>query len=82
MSTFEIVAFAVIESIGVFLAIRIWCKNSNMSVPVRLFWSAVLLVPLLGCVFYAFMVNDPEAHSDLLPEHWDGRVGSPPSDHH
>jgi hypothetical protein len=82
MSTLQIIGLVVLESISVFLIVRLWRRRRRMSVLSRCFWSVVLLVPLFGWLFYGFVVTDPDEHSDLLTEHWDGYGGTPPSDHH
>jgi 4-amino-4-deoxy-L-arabinose transferase-like glycosyltransferase len=82
MSTPQIIGLGGLECISVLIIIRLWRKKRRMSIWSRCFWSVVLLVPLFGWLFYGFVVTDPDEHSDVLTEHWDGYGGSPPSDPH
>jgi hypothetical protein len=50
---------AACELLGLYLLWRLWrCKNSR-SLHFRIFWSVLLLVPVLGVVFYGLAANDP-----------------------
>jgi len=69
MSTPQIIVLSVLESISLFVIFRLWTRKRKPSLLSRCFWSIVLLIPLLGLVFYGFVANSPEWHGERLPEY-------------
>ena len=59
-----------LEGISLLLILRLWRRKRNMPAWRRCLWSVVLLVPILGWLFYAFLTTNPDAHPDDLPERW------------
>ena len=72
MNAFQIVGLALLECISLFLIVRLWRGSRKMSVFSRCLWSVVLLIPLLGWLFYGFVTINPDKHSDELPERFGG----------
>jgi len=66
--TAEIVMVGLCEIVALAAIIHLWFRKHDMLLITRLFWTIVLLVPLLGLLFYGFMRRDPPAHSDNVPD--------------
>ncbi len=62
--TFLIVIAVISESIAVWCAVNLWrCHASLMR---KLFWTLILLVPVVGPVFYGGMFELPAVQSEGL----------------
>ena len=48
-----------LEITAVYLIWRLWRCHHRRSLTFRICWSLVLLVPVLGIVFYGLAVNEP-----------------------
>jgi len=68
MTTPEIIVLVVLESVGLLFIARLWLRKSRTPLWRRCLWSVVLLIPLLGVLYYGFTRPDPEAHADDVPE--------------
>lgn len=70
--TLLIVIAAVSELIGVWCVVGLW--RSRVSVVRKLVWTVVLLVPVLGPVFYGGMFELPPVQSEgfISTNEWDG----------
>jgi hypothetical protein len=62
MTGTQIATLCLVEAIGLFLIGRLWLRPRKMSVPARLVWSAVLLIPLFGVIIYGFLRAKPDEH--------------------
>src|SRR5262245_16790058 len=71
MKKSDLILLAALECFSVFFIFRLWRKG-GVSVWRRCVWSVILLVPVLGWIFYGFLANHPDNHSDLLTEYYDG----------
>lgn len=69
----------VFELLGVYFIWRLWCRSSR-SWGFRIFWSVLLLVPVLGIIFYGLTVNDPSEKPGSPDENNQG-WGDYPSEH-
>jgi hypothetical protein len=63
-----IIALSVLEVAALYTIARLWLRRRLRIVP-RIFWSAVLLVPLFGLLMYVFIVSD----LDQNPSREDGQ---------
>jgi hypothetical protein len=69
LDTPSIVVLSVCEIVALATIVHLWVRRRRrMRVVTRLLWSAVLLVPLFGVLFYGLTRPDPDAHSDELEE--------------
>jgi hypothetical protein len=68
MDAMKISVLAILEAIGLIMIWRMWSKRQR-SVFARCFWTVLLLVPLLGPLFYSFAGCSPEAHDESLNEY-------------
>jgi integral membrane sensor domain MASE1 len=57
--TAALVAGSLCLTVSASLILRIWCGHRRTPIFRRLFWSAVVLVPLLGWLLYASCFNPP-----------------------
>ena len=48
MSTPKVLTLLAFESVGVFMISRLWMRKRKRSVLGRIFWTVVLLIPVLG----------------------------------
>lgn len=62
MTTQRLILFGVFEIIALLVIARMWTKRWHRRLVVRLIWSAVLLVPILGLVAYFFLRESPDEH--------------------
>jgi len=67
----SIAALAVWAAISVFLIMHLWLKHRQESRRKKLLWSLILLMPVVGWVFYGGFYNPPERG----PTHWQDRHG-------
>jgi hypothetical protein len=72
MTKSQVITLSALECISLALIARLWRRKHKARVWQRCLYSVILLVPILGWVFYAFIAVHPEAHSDELPERWGG----------
>ena len=72
MTQGQIALLAVVEAVGVFLVLRLWLKKAKASLARRIFWSALLLIPLLGPLLYGWVSLDPSAHGEDVGSHSSG----------
>jgi len=66
-----LIAAAVFEACALIAIYRVWRKKSK-SLPAKIFWTLVLLVPLLGLLLYAFIFVSPDSHDDNPPMNTSG----------
>jgi hypothetical protein len=66
-----IVAACVFELGGLVAIYHLWRKTDKWW-PVKVCWMVMLLVPLLGLLFYAFISLNPSKHGDNPPENFSG----------
>jgi hypothetical protein len=71
----DIAILAVLESIGVVMIWRLWLRGRKTPLLARCLWTILLLIPLLGPLFYGFTRIAPKEHGEELPEY-------PPADGH
>jgi hypothetical protein len=64
MTTGQVTLFVLLETVGVFMVIRLWFKAAKASLVRRIAWSILLLIPLLGPIMYGFISLDPSAHGE------------------
>ena len=51
-----------LEVIALIVIARLWLKRRHKNLFLRLVWSIVLLVPLLGLLAYVFFTENPDEH--------------------
>ena len=69
----QIILLVALECVSVCLVYRLW-RRPKLATWRRLFWTIVLLVPIFGWLWYGFVAANPSAHSDDLPEAYDGDI--------
>jgi len=69
------------ELVGLYLIWRLWQLKCNRSIGFRIFWSVLLLVPVLGVIFYGLAVNDPSEKPGWPDENNQGWGDYPPGEH-
>jgi hypothetical protein len=57
---FAIVLLIVCEGFGLWLIARLWFTYRTMSAVRKIAWSGVLLVPIVGWLFFAAFLRPPE----------------------
>lgn len=62
VTTSQTIVFGGAELVGFIIVARIWLKRWHKNIWVRLIWSAVLLVPVLGVIAYFFLRENPDVH--------------------
>jgi hypothetical protein len=62
MSTAQMIVLAALELIALAVIVRIWVTRRHKYVITRVIWSLVLMVPLLGVLFYFFLREQPDEH--------------------
>jgi hypothetical protein len=62
MGTPQIAILSMVEAVAALFIVRLWMKRPKLGTPAKLFWSAILLIPVLGMVAYGFCTIDPEEH--------------------
>lgn len=65
----QIIVFGLLELAALAVVVRLWIKKKHRNAWVRLLWSLVLLVPVVGLMFYGFLAgndsdNDPSSWSE------------------
>jgi len=68
MGKFQVIILVALECISLALIVHLWRRKRKMPAWQRCASSVVLLVPLLGWLFYGFNAINPEAHSEELAE--------------
>lgn len=63
------------EVISLMLIYRLWTHKHRPGIIERCVLSIILLVPLLGWIFYGFVATSPESHDENLPMRDDGGGG-------
>lgn len=63
------------EVISLVLVYRLWTRKQRPGIVERCVLSLVLLVPVLGWIFYGFLATSPESHGENLPTRDDGGGG-------
>ena len=63
----QIILIAILEAVGVILIVRLWVRR-RMPVLRRIVWSVILLLPLLGPLFFGFTQLNPSEHGDEPPD--------------
>ncbi|HEY3857962.1 MAG TPA: hypothetical protein VGO67_26545 [Verrucomicrobiae bacterium] len=63
------------EVIGGMFIYRLWTRKQRPGIVERCLLSVILLIPFFGLVFYGFVRTSPDAHSDVLNEHYTGDDG-------
>lgn len=71
MKWFAIIVVALLEVAALFAVMRVWRQKRRHWVS-KLLWSVLLLVPVLGLLFYGFLTITPEAK----PDHTEDRIGA------
>ncbi len=56
------VVFGCAEAVAFIFVWRLWLKRRKTSLASRVFWSVVLLVPVLGILLYGFCLSNPDEH--------------------
>ena len=79
MNDYVIFGGAICEVISFIWIYYLWTVKKHVPIWERCVLTAVLLVPVAGWLFYGFIMNSSDPHSDILTEYDDGRGGSPPS---
>jgi len=54
-----LIIIALFELLALFCIWRLWRRHRRRSLAFRIGWSLLLLVPVLGVVFYGLATNDP-----------------------
>jgi len=54
-----IMALSLLELVGLLFIVRLWRSKAKSSLGYRLWWSAWLLVPLLGVLLYGLITEEP-----------------------
>lgn len=54
-----LVIISLFELVAVYLIWRLWDGHVRRSWAFRIGWSLLLLIPVLGIIFYGLAVNDP-----------------------
>lgn len=62
MGTPQIIILSVAEAVGAVFIVRLWGKRRKLGIPGKVFWSAILLVPVFGVIAYGFCATDPDEH--------------------
>ena len=62
MTTSRLICLGVFEIIALLVIARMWMKRWHRRLIVRLVWSVVLLVPVLGLLAYFFLRESPDEH--------------------
>ena len=60
--THTFIMIAVAELVGIYCVYRLWRTEHSKSTIVKIVSSVVLLVPVVGPVFYYFVTMDPKPH--------------------
>lgn len=47
------------EVAALFFILRLWRRSPRRPLPYRIFWSVLLVVPVVGVLFYGLASNDP-----------------------
>ena len=63
MDTFVVTSFFVLEVIAVSLVVDLWLRR-RMNIFLRIFWSFLLPIPLIGLLLFAFIVSSPDYNPD------------------
>jgi hypothetical protein len=72
MKAGQITFLALLEAVGILMAIRLWFKPAKTSAVRRIVWSVLLLVPVLGPIMYGFISLDPSEHGEDIGDHSSG----------
>jgi hypothetical protein len=62
MTREQIAAVSIVELVGLAVIIRLWLRPHGVSVSRRVARSAILLIPLLGVLFYGLTRKGPGEH--------------------
>ncbi len=66
MSKLDIVILAMVELVGVIVLVRLWLQRRH-AILARMFWSFILLIPLLGLLMYWFLTGtEPDKNPDRM----------------
>ena len=71
MSALDITMLAVFETVGLILIARLWRRPSGGWFR-KIFWTVILLVPLVGPLLYCFITLNPSEHGDDVGGHSSG----------
>jgi hypothetical protein len=63
-----IVALSLCEIVALTAIVHLWFRKRRTPTISRLLWSVVLLIPVVGVLFYSLTRSDPSAHPDDVPE--------------
>jgi len=61
----QFVLLGAAEAVAMWFVVQLWRKHRQLSVISRLVWSGILLVPVLGVIYYGFCFENPEEHPYL-----------------
>jgi len=64
MTTEQTILVGLLEAVALLVIVRLWRTEKRMSWFARLMWTAVLLVPLIGLIFYGFLRSNPDEDSE------------------
>jgi hypothetical protein len=81
MTAAQITVLGILEAVGLFLILRLWCKI-RLPVARKIVWSLLLLIPVLGPLMYGFVSLDPEPHGEDVGDFSAGGGGVGDSGHH
>jgi len=65
MNLFVIIVLGVLEMVALVVVIRLWLRRRLRLLP-RIFWSIVLLIPLVGLLTYGFVMSNLEKNPDKM----------------
>ncbi len=69
MTTTETTVLTILEIISLVMIWRLWRRGRKRPFLFRCLWTLVLLVPVVGPLFYGFTAVAPEDHGERLPEY-------------
>jgi L-asparagine transporter-like permease len=69
MNWFVMIVGALLEISAIVIVIRMWLRKRGRWVG-RLFWTILLLIPVVGLLFYKFLTLNPEARADHTEMSW------------
>jgi hypothetical protein len=62
MSASQIALLSVSEAIAAIFIVRLWRRGLKRGMLAKIFWSAILLIPVLGLIAYGFCAVNPDEH--------------------
>lgn len=62
MRASQIWLLSVSEAVAAIFIVRLWRRQRKLGGFAKIFWSAILLVPVLGLIAYGFCATNPDEH--------------------